>query len=348
MKKALILVNVGTPKQATVPEVRKFLGKFLNDKRVIDIPWLFRKILVNLIIIPFRTKKSTILYQKLFTPEGSPLLIYLISLANKLQEQLKERYTVYPALSYGEPSLDVALEKIRKEQFDEIVVLPLYPQFASSTTGSVSEKIFKVVKNWQVVPHVRFINQFYNHPAFIRAFITRISEYQPSKFDHIVFSYHGLPMRQINKIHPERNCHDCLCEKALPEGGNWCYKATCYETSRLLANELNIPLSMYSVGFQSRLSKKWLSPFSDELIVELAKNDKSNILVVAPSFVADCLETIVEIESDYRQLFIRNSGKELVMVKSLNDSDVWVEAIGEIITGSILSQQPQILELHKD
>ncbi len=331
MRKALLLVNVGTPEKPEPKAVRKFLTAFLNDKRVIDIPWLFRKILVNLIIIPFRVKNSTALYKKLWTPEGSPLLLYLLGLKDKLNQRLQGKYDVYACMRYGDPSLKDELAQLQKGNTDEIIVLPLFPQYASSTTGSVTEKIFEIIKKWEAIPNIRVIERFYSHPAFISAFAGQIAKYNPQGFDHIIFSYHGLPLSQIRKIHPNNNCSGCSCEQSMPECGIWCYKANCYETTRLLVQALNIPEPKFSVAFQSRLTRNWLSPFTDELIKEQAKKGNANILVVAPSFVADCLETIVEIEMDYKQLFIQHGGRSLTLVKSLNDWDEWASAIAEII-----------------
>lgn len=331
MKKALLLVNVGTPEKPEPRAVRKFLTAFLNDKRVIDIPWLFRKILVNLIIIPFRVKKSAALYKKLWTPEGSPLLFYLLRLRDKLDQLLQGKYKVYACMRYGKPSLADTLTQLKTEGTEEIVVLPLFPQYASSTTGTVTEKVFEIIKKWEAIPDIRVIERFYSHSAFIKAFANQIKSYNPPGFDHIIFSYHGLPLSQIRKIHPKNNCSGCSCEQSMPECGTWCYKANCYETTRLLVKALNIPDHKYSVAFQSRLTRNWLSPFTDELIKEQASMGNANLLVVAPSFVADCLETLVEIEIDYKQLFIQHGGSNLTLVKSLNDSDEWASAIAEII-----------------
>lgn len=331
MRKALLLINVGTPDKPEPKAVRKFLTAFLNDKRVIDIPWLLRKILVNLIIIPFRVKKSTALYKKLWTPEGSPLLIYLLGLRAILNKKLANTHDVYACMRYGEPSLAAVLAKLKISNTEEIIVLPLFPQYASSTSGTVTEKVFEIARKWEAIPHIRVIERFYSHPAFISAFAAQIAKYNPQGFDHIIFSYHGLPLSQIRKIHPDNDCSGCLCEQSMPECGTWCYKANCYETTRLLVRALNIPDNKVSVGFQSRLTRNWLSPFTDEVIKELASKGKGSILVVAPSFVADCLETIVEIEMDYKHLFIQQGGQNLTLVKSLNDSDEWASAIVEII-----------------
>lgn len=329
-KKAILLINVGTPDKPEIKEVRKFLREFLNDRMVIDLPWILQKILVNLIIIPFRVKKSTALYKSLWTPEGSPLLVYLIKLSRQLQLKLKDNYEVYPAMRYGKPSLKEVLSQMKEVKYKEIVILPLYPQYALSTSGSVKSKVYEIIKRWKEIPAIRFIEQFYQHEAFIHAFSNQISKYKPLEYEHVVFSYHGLPLRHIRKIHSSISCEACICEKEMPDYGSFCYKAACYETTRLLVKSLKIPDSKFSVGFQSRLSKNWLTPFTDEIIAKLAQNGIKRILITAPSFVADCLETIVELEKEYNELFQKKGGMELTLVKSLNDSDEWVDAIIKI------------------
>jgi ferrochelatase len=331
MKKAIVLVNVGTPKKADKKSVKIFLRQFLNDKRVIDIPFFFRLLLVNLIIIPFRVSKSTKLYQKLWTEKGSPILYYLKSLSVKLQKIVPENETIFYAMRYGEPSLISVLEKLKIQDFKELIFLPLFPQYASSTTGSINELILKELSNNQKFTNLKIINQFYNHRAFLNAFVRQIQKYEISDFEHVIFSYHGLPIRQINKIHPKHFEKNCTCSVSMPEHGKYCYKATCYETTRLLAQILNLSSDMYSVGFQSRLDKNWLYPFTDKIIIEKAQSGIKNLLIISPSFVTDCLETIVEIEYEYRNIFIENGGKNLTLVKSLNDNTFWAEAINEII-----------------
>jgi len=330
-KKALLIVNLGSPDRPRYKEVREYLSAFLNDRRIIDIPWIFRKILVNLFIIPFRVKKSTRLYRKLWTKEGSPLLIYLNNLSYKLQRKLENQYQVYAGMRHGNSSLSGTLKQIKDDNVEEIILLPLFPQYASSTTGSIIEKVICEIKHWQAIPSIRIIEQFYNHPAFIQTFARQILKYTPIKYDHIVFSYHGLPIRHVNKIHPGITCKHCICEKELPEYGRLCYKATSYETTRLLVKELKIPEDKYSIGFQSCLSKKWISPFTVDQIINLAQKGARKILVAAPSFVADCLETIVEIKDVYQDIFKYHGGKELVLVKSLNDSEEWADALIKII-----------------
>lgn len=330
-KKAVLLVNVGTPERDDVPSVRRFLSRFLNDRRVIDLPWLLQKILVNLIIVPFRAKNSTKLYQRLWTKEGSPILLYLNGLSQKVQKLLGNDYKVFPTMRYGKPALKTALKYIQKEDFEEIIVLPLFPQYASSTTGSVVQYVMDEVKNWNTMPEVRLVGQFYRDPGFLKAFSSQILSYHPEKFNHVIFSYHGLPMRQIDRIHPEINGSSCSCTTEMPAHGSLCYKATCYETSRLLARQSGIEKENYTVAFQSRLSKNWLEPFTDEVLKQLITEDKKKVLVVSPAFVADCLETTVEIGMDYKDVFLKQGGKELVLVESLNDNDDWAEAVASLI-----------------
>ena len=182
----------------------------------------------------------------------------------------------------------------------------------------------------QSIPSLHIISQFYDHPAFVEAFAKRINDYQPGNYDHILFSYHGLPNRQINKIHPQVPVHNCHCENEMPPHGSLCYRAQCFATTRLLAGKLDLPPERYSTAFQSRLSKNWMTPFADKTIVELAEKGIRKLLVVAPSFVADCLETTVEIGFEYDELFIKSGGEKLQLVESLNSEDCWVEALMEI------------------
>lgn len=328
---AVLLVNLGTPDEPTVGAVRRYLFQFLNDKRVIDIPWIFRKILVNLIIVPFRAPKSAKLYQHLWTKEGSPLLINTIKLQDKLQKKLGAQAKIFMAMRYQNPSLQNTLDAIRSEGYSKIVILPLFPHYASSTTSSVIEAIWDEIRKWNVIPSVHVINQFYDHPSFLDAFAERISSYNPADYDFVLFSYHGLPTSQTDRIHPKISTTQCNCDKAMPEHGKFCYRATCYETTRLLVARLGLSEDRYSSSFQSRLSDRWLKPFTDATLTELPQKGIKKVLVVAPSFVADCLETIVEIDYEYKELFIANGGQKLTMVESLNADDSWVSAVKEIV-----------------
>ncbi len=329
---ALLLINLGTPDEPTRPAVKRYLTQFLNDKYVIDIPWLFRKILVNGIIIPFRVKRSTALYQQVWTPQGSPLTLYTESLKHKLQAKLNPDTTVFTAMRYQNPPIASTLAKIKAENFDKLVVLPLYPHFADSTTTSTLEEVKRVIKHWDEKPEIQFIEEFHDHPAYLTAFANKINSYKPERFDHIVFSYHGLPNGHIEKIHRQYALPDCDPENDTAEHCKVCYRAACYHTTKLLAEQLNLPESSYTTTFQSRLSKNWLEPFSDKTLIDLAHMGCKRVLVVAPAFVADCLETIIELGVEYKDLFIENGGQELTWVESLNADDAWVEGIRKIVS----------------
>lgn len=330
-KTAVLLINVGTPDSPSVKDVRSYLFEFLNDPRVIDLPWLLRKILVNLIIVPFRAPKSAKLYRLLWTENGSPLSIHSNNVRDKLQDQLGENYSVFVAMRYANPNIRDVLEQIRSGNFSRLIVVPMFPHYASSSTGTATEAVLRQVKNWTVIPKIKFVGQFYNHPQFIEAFAVQIIKYQPKKFDHILFSYHGLPLSHMNSVHPNINCQECSCTRQLPPHGEFCYKATCYETTRLLASRLGLPEGHYSQSFQSRLSDKWLEPFTDKQITVMAKQGVKSILIVAPAFVADCLETTVELGVDFRNQFKMAGGENLEYVESLNDSPLWIEALRSMI-----------------
>lgn len=334
-KTAVLLMNVGSPDEPKVPAVRKYLTQFLNDKRVIDLPFLLRKFLVNVIIIPFRVKKSTGLYQQLWTEKGSPLIFYTEELKEKLQIRLGNYYDVFIGMRYGNPGYKNALSEIKKGDFKKLVLVPLYPQNAMSTTETSVVAAEKELKKQAIKAEVVTVEQFYDHPKFIDAFIQQAKKYDLKSFDHFVFSYHGLPNRHVEKCHPEIKVGDCNCHTTFPDHGKYCYRATCYETSRLIAKRLNLDAADYTVGFQSRLSNNWLTPFTDAVLEEKLKEGKRNILVFAPSFVTDCLETILEIGVEYGEEFEKKGGNKLQLVESLNAENQWVETLAEIITSKL-------------
>jgi len=330
-KTAVILSNTGTPDDTSVPAVRRYLKEFLGDGRVITMPTLLRKLLVNGIIVPFRSPKSAKLYEKVWTTEGSPLLVYSEKLKDKLQAKLGDEYEVMLGMRYGNPSLKSALQKVRENNYENVILVPLFPQYASSTTGTISELVHKEMGSWNNIPALKTIDQFYNEPKFIESFAENIGEKNPQEYDHIIFSYHGLPLRHVNATHQGKECSHFNCTTELNEHNKFCYQATCYATTRLLAEKLNLGADGYSVCFQSRFSQSWLSPFADEVIKEKAKQGVKKMLVVSPSFVTDCLETIVEIGIEYKDLFLENGGEKFDWVPSLNDNDNWIEFIAKLV-----------------
>jgi len=330
-KKAVLLVNLGTPDSPKTSDVRSYLFQFLNDKRVIDIPWLLRKILVNGIIVPFRAPKSAKVYKELWTEKGSPILFHTQDLCKKLQNSLGENYHVEFAMRYKNPSLKKILQSWEGKNFEQIIILPLFPQYASATNGSVIEEAMDVMKKWWVIPEISFVSQFYDQEFFLKGFEENGNNYNFNDYDHILFSFHGLPERHVDKVYDEGLCADNDCEKGVNEANAFCYKASCYETAIQLAKRFNLNEHDYSVGFQSRLGRGWIEPFSDKIITDLAKKGAKKVLVFSPAFVADCLETTIEIGDEYQELFEEHGGEKIQLVESLNSSDTFVEGLKEMV-----------------
>ena len=331
-KKALLIINLGTPDDPSYFSVFKFLKEFLSDPRVIDIPRMFRILLVNLIICPFRSFSSSKVYRQMWKANNneSPIKTNTEKLIQKLQNKLPD-YDVYSAMRYQNPSIKDTLSEILLTNPDEIIIFPSFPQYASSTTGSVYEEVFNILSKEWVIPKIKFINQFFNNDLFIDAWIEKISDFDLSNYEKIIFSYHGLPDTQVDKVYNEGKCIDQNCDKEFNDINKFCYKASCYETTRLISSKLNLNEDQYVTAFQSRLTKKWLTPFTDEVIEDYAKNNIKNILLIAPAFTTDNLETLIEIGDEYVELFNENGGDKLDFVSSLNDSDKWVDAIIDIM-----------------
>jgi ferrochelatase len=330
-KTGVLLVNLGTPDSPSVSDVRSYLSQFLNDPRVIDIPWLFRKILVNLIIVPFRAPKSAKIYQKLWTDKGSPLLYYSQRVRELLQAELGEKFDVFLAMRYKNPSIPDVLDQMRKNNYARIIVVPMFPQYSSAASGSALDEVMRVLRTWWVIPEIRMVSQYYAHPLFLQGFVERARKYNLDDYDHILFSYHGLPERQVDKVYDSGLCTDHDCENEITEENKYCYKATCYATTRLLAEKLSIARDRYTVCFQSRLDKKWLRPFSDEVVEDCAKKGMKKILVFSPAFTADCLETIIEIGDEYQEIFTHHGGEKVQLVESLNDHPLWIQCLKDIV-----------------
>ena len=331
MKRALLIVNLGTPNKPTYFSVFKYLRQFLMDGRVININPILRFLLVNLIICPTRSFSSTKIYKKVWNDEtGSPLLHNTKKLAEKIQSKLPE-YIVEYAMRYQSPSIEKALNKLLIQNPDEIIILPLFPHYAAATTGSVYEEVSRILSKKWVVPKIKFINQFYDNDKFIDAWVEKAKKFDINSYDKIIFSYHGIPKSHVDNVYESSVCNDHDCEKKITEDNKFCYKATTHETTKLIASRLNINPENYLVTYQSRLTNNWLSPFTDDVLQSLANEGSKNILVFSPSFTADCLETIIEIGDEYNELFISSGGQKLDYVESLNYSDLWSDAIISII-----------------
>lgn len=330
LKTGILLVNLGTPDSPSKRDVRKYLAEFLNDDRVIDIAWLPRKLLVNGVIVPFRAPKSSKVYKELWEMyEGvSPLLKYGIELKEKLQHSLGGDFVVDFGMRYQKPSMKIVLDNMLKQNIDELIVFPLYPHYASSSTGSTIEAVMKHLSAKWTIPHVKIVNSFFDHDAYINSVVETTKQFVLSDYDKVVFSYHGLPVRQVTKVN-ELCSNSCNCSLAKTTN---CYKYHCTKTTELVAEKLGLDKSQYEIMFQSRLGREeWLLPFSEDVIKKLAKEGKKNLLVLSPSFVADCLETSIEIGEEYNELFQEHGGEKITLVPSLNSNDFWVDAIKKIL-----------------
>jgi len=330
--KALLLVNLGTPDSPDKKAVKKYLREFLNDGRVIDYPKLKRSLLVNGIIIPARAGNSTAIYKELWTEKGSPLLYHTTDLASKMQVEMGEEWDVHFAMRYQSPSLQGVMSKIEKKAYSELVIVPLYPQYASSSTGSTAQKIMEIISKWEVIPSFKMINSFFNKPQFMKVLAENGAKHDLSKYDHVLFSYHGLPERHIKKSCKIEGCTEGRCISQCDSESMYCYRSACYETTRKVAEELGLNKENYTVAFQSRLGRDpWIQPYSDAVIADLAKGGAKNLLVFSPAFVADCLETIIEIGTEYQEIFQDHGGEKIQLVESMNSSDSWVKALKAIV-----------------
>ncbi len=331
-KTAILLLNLGTPDSPMKGDVRRYLTQFLNDERVIDIPWLSRTLLVNGVIVPFRAGNSSKLYKAIWDETtGSPLLKHSTDLAKKLQLAVGSDYTVELAMRYQKPSMESVLERMKKEGYHKIIVFPLFPQYASSSTGSALQRFMEIVSKWWVIPELKIISQYYDNADYIDCIVNRGKQHDLSAYDHIIFSYHGLPERQVDKVYNDGYlCKDHHCEDGLTDENYYCYKAACYQTTKDVAAKLGLPEDKYTLSFQSRLDDKWLKPFSDKVVEDLAKKGMKKLLVFSPAFTADCLETVYEIGTEYQEIFHQHGGEKIQLVESLNSGEDWVQTIKKI------------------
>ncbi|MDC1150921.1 ferrochelatase [Gammaproteobacteria bacterium] len=330
MKKTLLIINLGTPDSPSYWSVFKYLREFLSDEKVLDINPILRFLLVNLIICPFRSFSSSKTYKEIWHPEhGSPLLHNTKELTKVLSNKLPN-IDVKFAMRYQSPSISSVLDEILLNNPDELIVLPLFPHYAAATTGSVYKEVSRCLSNKWVVPKVTFINQFYDNPLFIDAWVDKAKGFDLNYYDKVIFSYHGVPNSHVDKVYTDSLCSDNDCEHGITKKNKFCYKATVYETTKLIAKKLDLDESKYEVTFQSRLTKNWLEPFSDKVLEELPLKNHKKVLVFSPAFTADCLETIFEIGDEYQELFIEAGGETLDYVPSLNYSDMWAESLIDI------------------
>ncbi len=338
----VLLVNLGTPDAPRPPEVRKYLREFLSDPRVLDIGGLARTALLELVILPRRPAASAEAYTKVWTDEGSPLLVFSAALARGVQEQLGGSFVVQLAMRYGSPSIGKGLAALRDAGCDRLVVFPLYPHYASSSTGSTLQAVYEAVATEWNTPFLSVVPPFYDHPRFVESFAAVARPVLDELgADHVLFSYHGLPERQIRKSDATgAHCFaSASCCDAIVGANRNCYRAQCYATTRALASALALAPERHSTSFQSRLGRTpWIKPYTDQVLPELAKSGVRRLAVMCPAFVADCLETLEEIGLRARADFLAAGGEELKLVPSLNATPGWIDAV----TGFVRERAPAL------
>lgn len=335
----LLLINLGTPDAPTTAAVRRYLREFLADPRVLDINPVLRTLLLELVILPFRSPKSAEAYRTIWDPSrGSPLLYHTQDLAAGVQSALGTRWRVVVGMRYGRPSIQAALGELLSAGCTEISVLPLYPQYAASSTGTSCQEVMARAATLWNVPPLRLLPAFYDQPPFLDAFASVSTEplrtFAP---DHVLFSFHGLPERHVDKSHRDRStCATAGCRERVPPEGQACYLAHCFATARGLATRLGLSADRYTVCFQSRLGRTpWLKPYTDVVIDQLAAQGRKRLAVLCPAFVADCLETLEEIGGRAKEQFQAAGGQDLLLVPSLNGSAAWVDAVVQLVTAPV-------------
>ncbi|OOE10390.1 ferrochelatase [Stutzerimonas degradans] len=328
-EQALLLVNLGSPASTEVADVRRYLNQFLMDPYVIDLPWPLRRLLVSLILIK-RPEQSAHAYASIWWPEGSPLVV----LSRQLQEAVRPHWTQGPvelAMRYGEPSIETRLVELAGQGIQRVTLAPLYPQFADSTTTTVIEEARRVIRAHGLKLQLSILQPFYDQPEYLDALTASAAPFLQQDFDHLLLSFHGLPERHLHKSDPTgAHClkDDDCCQRAEGEVLASCYRAQCMRTAAGFAARAGLRDDQWSVSFQSRLGRaKWIEPYTETRLDELAQRGVKKLLVMCPAFVADCIETLEEIGDRGREQFIEAGGEDLLLVPCLNTHEDWVQAL---------------------
>jgi ferrochelatase len=329
---ALLLVNLGSPASTSVADVRSYLNQFLMDPYVIDLPWPVRRLLVSLILVK-RPEQSAHAYASIWWEEGSPLVV----LSRRLQQAMTTQWHHGPvelAMRYGEPSIETSLLRLVAQGHKRITLAPLYPQFADSTTTTVIEEAKRVLREKKLNVQLSVLQPFYDQPEYLDALVATAKPYLQQDYDHLLLSFHGLPERHLKKLDPSgQHClrnEDC-CTNASPQVLATCYRAQCLRTASAFAERMGLPDGKWSVSFQSRLGRaKWIEPYTETRLDELAGMGVKKLLVMCPAFVADCIETLEEIGDRGKEQFREAGGEELVLVPCLNDDPRWAHALSAL------------------
>lgn len=332
MKKAVLLVNLGSPDSPSVPDVRRYLREFLMDGRVLDVPWPVRFCIVHFAILPSRPKASAHAYQSIWTPAGSPLVVT----SRNVQRQLQQRVDVPVelAMRYQNPSIPGAVDRLASQGADELLLIPLFPHYAMSSYETAVERVREVAA--KRAPTMRIVVQppYYEDADYIAALVASAQDYLAEPYDHLLFSFHGVPERHIRKSDPTG--HHCLkapncCESRSPAHA-FCYRAQCFKTVAAFNRAAGIPAGKSSVAFQSRLGRDpWLTPYTDQQVAALARGGVKRLRVICPAFVSDCLETIEEIGMRGKETFLEAGGEDFRMIPCLNEHPLWIAALARMV-----------------
>ena len=323
MSKGILLVNLGSPDSTNVEDVRTYLREFLMDKKVLDSPWIIRKTIVELFILPKRPEKSAEAYRKIWTKEGSPLIVYSKILRDMVQKQMD--IPVVLAMRYKNPSIEAGLQELYDKGVRDILVVPLYPQYTMSSTETVADKVLEIQKKNYKDTKINFLKAFYNHPDYIKVLGDSIKENLPEEYDKILFTYHGIPERHDNKALRAAKISKLPIET---------YRNQCFETTRLLTEYLQLPEDKYTTSFQSRLGRDpWIKPYTDYILEEFPEQGVKNLVVCSPAFVADCLETLEEISMEGQEEFLKAGGEHFTYIPCLNDRQEWVDTLVKWLKG---------------
>ncbi|MBI3883425.1 MAG: ferrochelatase [Sphingobacteriales bacterium] len=332
-KRGILLMNLGSPDSTEVKDVKRYLDEFLMDERVIDIPYLARLLLIKGFITPRRSYQSAEAYRTIWKPEGSPLIIFTKQLQEALQQQVQEPVEI--AMRYGNPSPKEGFDKLlqRQPDLEEVIAVPLYPHYAMSSFETAVEHTKEAHKKNGYSFKLTFVEPYYNDADYITALAENMRPYLQQDYDHILFSYHGIPGRHIRKSDITGN--HCLksgncCDTASPAHAH-CYRHQCFTTTRLVTQQLNIPQEKFSISFQSRLGKGWLEPFTDVRLEAMPKEGIKKLLILCPAFVSDCLETLEEIEERGKESFIGAGGQTYTMIPCLNTHPLWVSTVKKLV-----------------
>jgi ferrochelatase len=333
---AILLINLGSPETASAAGLRPYLTEFLMDERVIDIPLWLRTLLVKGMIVPFRAQKSAAKYEMIWTIEGSPLIAHTKRQRDRLQQRLDS--PVYYSMRYGRPDAPTILQKMHDDnpELKNIIVLPLYPHYAMSSYETAVEQINNVHRSRGYPTNLQFIPPFYNQPSYIGALKESIQGYLSDAFDHVLFSFHGIPERHVRKT----DCTGVHCLRAIDccntfsPAHDYCYRHQVISTTNLVAEQLGLEKYQFSFSFQSRLGRDaWLKPFTVEQLRLFPSQGIKKLLIFCPAFVSDCLETLEEIAIEGKELFLKSGGESFTMIPALNDNGRWIDCMEELVKG---------------